>query len=43
MLGLQQLLIGTYTPGEKAHSPNERYFVDDFFNGIRAGIHLFAG
>ncbi len=43
VLGLQPLLVGTYTPDEKAHSPNERYFVDDFFGGIRAGIHLFAG
>ena len=41
VLGLQPLLIGTYAPGEKAHSPNERYFVDDFYACIRAGIHLF--
>ena len=43
LLGLQPLLVGTYAPGERAHSPNERYFVDDFFGGIRADIHLFAG
>jgi len=41
-LGVQPLLLGTYAPGEKAHSPNERYFVEDFFACIRAGIHLFA-
>jgi len=39
-MGLQPLLLGTYAPGEKAHSPNERYFVEDFFAGIRTGIHL---
>ena len=41
-VGLEALLIGTYTPGEKAHSPNERYFVEDFLGCIRAGIHLFG-
>jgi acetylornithine deacetylase/succinyl-diaminopimelate desuccinylase-like protein len=41
-LGLQPLLLGTYTPGERAHSPNERYFVEDFFAAIRTGIHLFG-
>jgi len=43
LMGLPPLLLGTYTPGERAHSPNERYFLDDFFGGIRAGIHLFQG
>ena len=42
VLGLEPLLLGTYAPGEKAHSPNERYFVDDFFAAIRTGIHLFG-
>lgn len=41
-LGVQPLLLGTYTPGEKAHSPNERYFVEDFYRAIRTGIHLFS-
>jgi acetylornithine deacetylase/succinyl-diaminopimelate desuccinylase-like protein len=42
VLGTQPLLLGTYAPGEKAHSPNERYFVEDFFAAIRTGIHLFG-
>ncbi len=42
-LGLEALLLGTYAPGERAHSPNERYRVDDFYAAIRTGIHLFAG
>jgi len=43
VLGTQPLLLGTYTPGEKAHSPNERYFLEDFYAAIRTGIHLFGG
>ena len=43
VLGTQPLLLGTYAPGEKAHSPNERYFLDDFYAAIRTGIHLFGG
>jgi acetylornithine deacetylase/succinyl-diaminopimelate desuccinylase-like protein/CTP:molybdopterin cytidylyltransferase MocA len=42
VLGLAPLILGTYAPGEKAHSPNERYFVDDFFAAIRTGIHLYG-
>ena len=42
-VGVQPLLLGTYTPGERAHSPNERYFVKDFYRGIRTAIHLFGG
>jgi len=41
-IGVQPLLIGTYAPGEKAHSPNERYFVEDFYRGIKTAIHLFG-
>jgi acetylornithine deacetylase/succinyl-diaminopimelate desuccinylase-like protein len=40
--GLEPLLLGTYAPGEKAHSPNERYYVEDFLGCIRTGIHLFG-
>ncbi|MHC4224283.1 MAG: M20/M25/M40 family metallo-hydrolase, partial [Planctomycetota bacterium] len=43
LLGVQPLLLGTYAPGERAHSPNERYRIEDFFAAIRTGIHLFAG
>jgi len=43
LLGVEPLLLGTYRPGERAHSPNERYHPDDFFAAIRAGIHLFRG
>jgi acetylornithine deacetylase/succinyl-diaminopimelate desuccinylase-like protein len=43
LLGLEALLLGTYAPGERAHSPNERYRVEDFYAAIRTGICLFAG
>ncbi len=43
ILGTQPLLLGTYAPGERAHSPNERYRVEDFYAGIRTGVALFAG
>jgi acetylornithine deacetylase/succinyl-diaminopimelate desuccinylase-like protein len=43
VLGLAPLLIGTYAPGERMHSPNERYFARDFFRAIETGIRLFAG
>ena len=40
--GVQPLLLGTYAPGERAHSPNERYRVDDFLAAIKTGIALFG-
>jgi acetylornithine deacetylase/succinyl-diaminopimelate desuccinylase-like protein len=43
ILGLEALLLGTYAPGERAHSPNERYPVEDFYAAIRTGIYLFRG
>ncbi|MCZ6574519.1 MAG: dipeptidase [Planctomycetota bacterium] len=43
ILGLEPILIGTYSPDERAHSPNERYPVEDFYSGIRTGVHLYAG
>ena len=41
-LGVTPLLLGTYRPGERAHSPNERYHPDDFAAAIRTCVHLFA-
>ena len=43
ILAVPPLLLGTYAPGERMHSPNERYFPEDFFRTIRTGIHLFSG
>ena len=43
VLGLEPLLLGTYAPGERMHSPNERYYPRDFFRAIETCIRLFAG
>ena len=42
VLGLEPLLLGTYAPGERMHSPNERYFARDFFRAIETGIRLYG-
>jgi acetylornithine deacetylase/succinyl-diaminopimelate desuccinylase-like protein len=42
-LGVTPLLLGTYRPGERAHSPNEQYHPDDFQAAIRSTIALLAG
>jgi acetylornithine deacetylase/succinyl-diaminopimelate desuccinylase-like protein len=41
-LGVTPLLLGTYRPGEKAHSPNEQYHPEDFQAAIRTTIALMA-
>lgn len=42
VLGLAPLLLGTYTPGERAHAPNERYPLSDFHGAIRTGVRLYG-
>jgi acetylornithine deacetylase/succinyl-diaminopimelate desuccinylase-like protein len=42
VLGLPPLLLGTYAPGEHAHSPNERYPLSDFHGAVRTGVRLFG-
>jgi acetylornithine deacetylase/succinyl-diaminopimelate desuccinylase-like protein len=39
-LGVTPLLVGTYRPGERAHSPNEQYHPDDFQAAIRTSVVL---
>jgi len=39
---IEQVVTGLNAPGERAHSPNERYAVEDFYRGVRTGIHLFS-
>ena len=40
VLGLPPLLLGTYSPGERAHAPNERYPLADFHAAIATGIRF---
>ena len=42
VLGLPPLLLGTYTPGERAHAPNERYPLSDFHGAVRTGVRLYG-
>jgi len=41
-LGVTPLLLGTYRPGERAHSPNEQYHPADFQAAIRTTVALMA-
>jgi acetylornithine deacetylase/succinyl-diaminopimelate desuccinylase-like protein len=41
-LGQQNiLLLGWGSPDDGAHSPNERFYIKDFYRGIRAAVALF--
>ncbi len=42
VLGLAPLLLGTYSPGEHAHAPNERYPLADFQAAVRTGVRFFG-
>ncbi len=42
VLGLPPILFGTYSPGERAHAPNERYPIADFHSAVRAGIRFYG-
>jgi acetylornithine deacetylase/succinyl-diaminopimelate desuccinylase-like protein len=42
VLGLPPLLLGTYSPGERAHAPNERYPLADFHAAVRTGVAFLA-
>jgi len=41
LLGAPAVLIGFGLPDENAHAPNERLWLDNFYGGIRALIHLY--
>ncbi len=40
ILGADTLLLGLALPDDNAHSPNEKFDLDNFAAGIRLGVHL---
>lgn len=39
-LGLETILLGFGLPGDHIHSPNERFFVQNFYDGIQTSIRF---
>lgn len=40
ILGVESLLVGFGRPDDGAHSPNEKFCLEDFYRGIRTSVHL---
>ncbi len=40
ILGLETILFGFGLPGDYIHSPNERFYEQNYYNGILASIHF---
>jgi acetylornithine deacetylase/succinyl-diaminopimelate desuccinylase-like protein len=41
-LGLETVLMGFGLPSDKIHSPNERFYIPNFFRGIQTSISFLA-
>jgi acetylornithine deacetylase/succinyl-diaminopimelate desuccinylase-like protein len=41
-LGLETILMGFGLPSDRAHSPNERFYLQNYYRGIKTGIHFLA-
>ncbi|MCB9418572.1 MAG: dipeptidase [Ardenticatenaceae bacterium] len=39
-LGLETVLMGFGLPGDRIHSPNERFYVSNFYKGIQTSIYF---
>ena len=42
ILGLETILMGFGLPNDRAHSPNERFYLQNYYRGIRTSIHFLA-
>lgn len=42
-LGLETILMGFGLPSDRAHSPNERFYLPNYHRGIKTSIHFLAG
>jgi acetylornithine deacetylase/succinyl-diaminopimelate desuccinylase-like protein len=41
-LGLETILMGFGLPSDRAHSPNERFYIQNYYRGIKTIIHFLA-
>jgi acetylornithine deacetylase/succinyl-diaminopimelate desuccinylase-like protein len=41
-LGVETVLMGFGLPSDRIHSPNERFYIPNFFKGIQTSIHFLA-
>ncbi len=41
MLGLDTVMMGLGLPDDRLHSPNEKFSLECYFNGIRASAYIF--
>lgn len=41
-LGIETVMMGFGLPGDRIHSPNERFFLPNFYQGIETVIHFLA-
>ena len=39
-MGLESVLMGFGLPTDRIHSPNERFYVDNFYRGIETAVHF---
>lgn len=42
ILGLESVLMGFGLPNDRIHSPNERFYLPNFYKGIQTSIHFLA-
>ena len=42
MLGMETVMVGFGLPDDHIHSPNERFYLPNFYNGVLTGIHFLA-
>ncbi len=42
ILGMQTVMMGFGLPGDRIHSPNERFYLPNYYRGIQAGIRFLS-
>jgi acetylornithine deacetylase/succinyl-diaminopimelate desuccinylase-like protein len=41
ILGLESVMMGFGLPNDRIHSPNERFYLPNYYKGIETSIHFF--